>query len=67
MHCIAGQSVHTTLFRTMSFVKIDVFQKGEAKMSNNNVRCVENNVFLTLNHINTLHNTENSVIFSIVI
>ncbi|KTG38362.1 hypothetical protein cypCar_00027834 [Cyprinus carpio] len=37
MHWIAGQSEHTMLFRTMSFLKIDVFQKGGAERSNNNV------------------------------
>jgi len=30
MHWIAGQSEHTALFRTMSFVKINAFQKGGA-------------------------------------
>ncbi len=29
-HWIAGQSEHTSLLRTMSFVKIDPFQKGGA-------------------------------------
>ncbi len=59
MHWIAGQSEHTFLFRTMSFVKIDAFQKGGAAESNNNVRYVEkNNVFWTLNRTNTLHYTK---------
>ncbi len=30
MHWIAGQSEHTSLLRTMSFVKIEPFQKGGA-------------------------------------
>ncbi len=42
----------------MNFVNIDVFQKGGAERSNNNVRYVESNVFLTLNHVNTLHYTK---------
>ncbi len=60
MHWIAGQSEHTVLFRTISFVKIGVFQKGRAERSHNNVRYVENNVFFffTLNHVNTLHYTK---------
>ncbi len=29
-HGITGQSEHTTLFRTMNFLKIDAFQKGGA-------------------------------------
>ncbi len=54
MHWIAGQSEHTFLFRTMSFVKIYAFQKGGAAESNNNVRYVEKNyVFWTLNRIYT--------------
>ncbi len=43
-HQITGQSEHTVLFRTKSFVKIDTFQKGGAERSNNNVWYVENNV-----------------------
>ncbi len=31
-HWTAGQSEHTSLFRTMSFVKIDTFQKGATIM-----------------------------------
>ncbi len=46
-HWIAGQLEHIALFRTMSFVKIDAFQKGSAERSNNNLRYVEN-VFLNL-------------------
>ncbi len=41
-HWIAGQSEHTSLFKMMSFVNIDAFQKAR---SYNNVRYVENNVF----------------------
>ncbi len=44
---IAGQSEHTALFRTMSFVNIDAFQKGGAE-SNNNVRYVKKIVFFNL-------------------
>ncbi len=36
-HSIAGQSEHTSLFRTMSFVKIYAFQKAGAERSNNNM------------------------------
>ncbi len=58
-HWIAGQSERTSLFRTMSFVKINAFQKGGAERISNNVRYVENNVFfLTLNHVNTSHYTK---------
>ncbi len=32
----------------MNFVNIDVFQKGGAERSNNNVRYVESNVFFNL-------------------
>ncbi len=42
-HWIAGQSEHTGLFRMISFVKINAFQK-----TGQNVRYVENNVFLNL-------------------
>ncbi len=55
---IAGQSENTLLLRTMSFVKIDMFLKGGALRSNNNVQYVENNVFWTLYHINTLRYTK---------
>ncbi len=48
MHLIASQSEHTSLFRTMSFVKIYVFQKGRAERSNNNVLYVEIMCFLNL-------------------
>ncbi len=47
-HWIAGQSEHTVLFRTMSFIKIDAFQKGGAERSNNNVQYVEDHVFFYL-------------------
>ncbi len=39
-HWMAGQSEHTTLFRT-----IGMFQKGGAEGSNNNVWYVESNAF----------------------
>ncbi len=48
-HWIAVQSERTSLFRTMSFLKIDVFQKGGPERSNNNVWYVENNVFFYFN------------------
>ncbi len=65
MHWIAGQSEHTLLLRTMSFVKTDVFQKGRAERSNNNVQFVENYVFLNLKsrkHI-ALHQIHQIVFF----
>ncbi len=61
MHWIAGQSEHTSLLRTMSFVKIDVFQAAGA----NNVQFVENYVFLNLKsrkHI-ALHQIHQIVFF----
>ncbi len=51
MHWIAGQSEHTLLLWTMSFVKINAFQKGRAEGSNNNVRYVEK--FFNLKQRNT--------------
>ncbi len=49
----------------MSFVKIE-FQKDGAERSNNNVRYVENNVFVffTLNHVNiALHQIHQIILF----
>ncbi len=48
MHLIACQSEHTSLFRTMSFVKITRFGKAVQRGEKINVRNVENNVFLNL-------------------
>ncbi len=44
-HLIAGQSEHTVLFQTMSFVKMYTFQKGWEEKNNNYVRYEENNVY----------------------
>ncbi len=67
-HWRAGQSEHASLLRTMSFVKIDPFQKDRAQRSNNNVQYVENNVFLNLKpHKHIAPNTQNNLLFSSVI
>ena len=57
-HWISGQSQHTSLFRPMSFVRSDAFQKvghrGETIMySMWKIMC-----FFTLNRINTFHYTK---------
>ncbi len=67
-HGITGQSEHTMLFRTMSFVKIDAFQKGRAERSSNNVRYVKNYVFVNLKPCKycIMPNTQNNLIFSIM-
>ncbi len=67
-HWIAGHSEHTALFRVMSFVKIDAFHKGVGERSNNNVQYVENVFFnLKLRKHCITPNTQNNIIFSIVI
>ncbi len=60
MHWIAGQSEHTSLLRTMSFVKIGAFQTGGATImySMRKIMC-----FLTLNCINIALHQINKILF----
>ncbi len=63
-HRIAGQSEHTSLLRTMSFVKN--WHVSERQRGNNNVQYVENNVFLNLEPRKqiTLHQIHKIMFFS---